>query len=263
MTYKGIVFFDYDGTLADEKEGIYYPTDTTKSAIKKLQENGYLAILATGRSKCCVPETGIDFDGYVTSNGGYSEVLKKPTHSAGFNSDEVLELSRKFEEIGLCYSWENQQNCFSDCMSEPKFLAMLDNFKLPRSVFIPKPDTVPPDISKLLITYDYDLQFDKLKEYYNGRFLFDKHRGFMSADVAKYGVEKSLGVRAIAGHLEIDADNIYAFGDGTNDYGMLKYAGHAICMGYHAPVLEEICETITDTVINEGIYKALKKYNLI
>ena len=42
MEYKGIVFFDYDGTLTDENEKIFTPTEKTKKAIDALNENGYL-----------------------------------------------------------------------------------------------------------------------------------------------------------------------------------------------------------------------------
>ena len=59
---RGIVFFDFDGTLVDETARIYRPTAATKEALRQLKENGYLAVLATGRAKCYVPETGIAWE---------------------------------------------------------------------------------------------------------------------------------------------------------------------------------------------------------
>ena len=38
---KGLVFFDYDGTLVDERDGIYAPTTQTIESVSKLQKNGY------------------------------------------------------------------------------------------------------------------------------------------------------------------------------------------------------------------------------
>ena len=38
MKYKGAVFFDYDGTLADDRCGIHLPTETTRKALKKLSD---------------------------------------------------------------------------------------------------------------------------------------------------------------------------------------------------------------------------------
>ena len=74
MQYKGAVFFDYDGTLTDEHAGILKPTEATREAIRKLRENGYLAILATGRAIPYIYDMGVEFDGMSTSNGTYGVV---------------------------------------------------------------------------------------------------------------------------------------------------------------------------------------------
>ncbi|MBR5467596.1 MAG: HAD family phosphatase, partial [Firmicutes bacterium] len=69
--YKGALFFDYDGTLIDRTEKIFYPTEKTIKALEYLQSEGYIVCLATGRSLSYMPETGIDFDCVITDNGGY------------------------------------------------------------------------------------------------------------------------------------------------------------------------------------------------
>ncbi|MEG2669141.1 MAG: HAD hydrolase family protein, partial [Oscillospiraceae bacterium] len=61
----------------------------------------------------------------------------------------------------------------------------------------------------------------------------------------------------------INISDTYAFGDGDNDYDMLKFVGTGIAMGNHTERLNDIVEMITDTVQNEGIYKGLKKLQLI
>ena len=60
--YKGAVFFDFDGTLVDEREELFEPTDATKDSIERLKRGGYMTCLATGRARCYVPKTSIDFD---------------------------------------------------------------------------------------------------------------------------------------------------------------------------------------------------------
>ena len=52
--YQGAVFFDADGTLIDGPSGIFAPTEKTKEAIAQLREQGFLTVLATGRSQCYV-----------------------------------------------------------------------------------------------------------------------------------------------------------------------------------------------------------------
>ena len=60
--YQGAVFFDADGTLIDGPSGIFAPTEKTKEAIAQLREQGFLTVLATGRSPCYVLPSLLLFD---------------------------------------------------------------------------------------------------------------------------------------------------------------------------------------------------------
>ena len=263
MNYKGIVFFDYDGTLADERENIFLPTKITAEALSKLKDNGYLTVMATGRALCYVPDTGIDFGGYVTSNGSYAEIEKKEVFQNYINPAELREIIDTIEEMGLYYSVENQKKCFAKDKNAVIFQNMINNFKIPSQVFDNLDVNNIPNVSKLLVVYNNKDEHEALKSICKGRFEISMHRKYLSADIQPAWINKAVGVKAIAEHLNIDRDNIYAFGDGTNDYEMFKFAGHAIAMGYHSESLDEVCEYVTDTVANEGIYKGLKHFSLI
>ena len=62
-----IIFFDIDGTLIDmEKKRI---TERTLDALRRLQQNGILLAIATGRSPLIVPKfDGVDLDVFLTYN---------------------------------------------------------------------------------------------------------------------------------------------------------------------------------------------------
>lgn len=47
MTYKGIVFFDLDGTLLNAVSQV---SPENRKALDQLKANGYLPVIATGRS---------------------------------------------------------------------------------------------------------------------------------------------------------------------------------------------------------------------
>jgi len=96
MKYKGAVFFDYDGTMADDRIGIHLPTETTKKALKSLSENGYMVVLNSGRSKAALMETGIDFDGYVLMNGAYAEVDGKCYPEKDYHTVYVCEVEKAY-----------------------------------------------------------------------------------------------------------------------------------------------------------------------
>ena len=48
--YKGVVFFDYDGTTVDEVDDIATATPKTVESLNKLKEHGYLTMLCSGRT---------------------------------------------------------------------------------------------------------------------------------------------------------------------------------------------------------------------
>ena len=105
---KGLVLFDYDGTLVDERDGIYTPTDLTKSAIRQLQEADYLCVLATGRALSYIPQAArsLGLDGFVASNGAYVVVHDKMIHHAKFEDDELQELIHYMDEHSIIYFLE-------------------------------------------------------------------------------------------------------------------------------------------------------------
>ena len=74
---------------------------------------------------------------------------------------------------------------------------------------------------------------------------------------------KSKGIKAILAKLNISPDEAMAFGDDTNDIPMFKLVKHSVCLGNGNPEAKKHASFVTDTIENDGMYKALKKYNLI
>ena len=63
--------------------------------------------------------------------------------------------------------------------------------------------------------------------------------------------------------MAIDMDQIYVFGDSSNDLAMFEYATHTVAMKEHDSVLDPYTEYVTDSVMSDGIEKAMKHYQLI
>lgn len=266
MNYSGAVFFDYDGTLTDEALGIDKPTEATVNSIKKLRENGFFVCLATGRAKYYTPHYGMSFDGYVTSNGAFAELMGKAVHSSAFPVDLLNEIIEYFRKNNIYYSVETPKRCYARDLNEKSFRAMIDNFNIPADVFgsIDSMDEIDKqNIGKMLFAYPDEDAFFNVKKQFEGRLKFDRHRFFPSADVGLTGVTKGLGVKAILKELNLPFENTYAFGDGTNDIEMMQEVKHSVAMGISAEELKKVSETVTESVENEGITKALKKFGLI
>lgn len=54
-----------------------------------------------------------------------------------------------------------------------------------------------------------------------------------------------------------------AFGDGGNDIPMLMHVPLSVAMGNAKEDVKSIASYVTDTVENDGIYKAMKHFQLI
>ena len=261
MNYKGAVFFDYDGTLADEANNIFLPTETTRRTVEELKEQGFAIFLATGRSKCYIPDIPGFFDGYVAANGAYCELDSKCLSSTEIDKETLEGMISDFNKLGIEYSFENQEALFVSNMKSEAYISMLNTFEIPLDIM--RPLEGGKNICKGIMLFSSDEKFEELKKRFEGVALFYRHRTYNSADIAIPGVDKGVGVRNVIEKLGVPFENTYAFGDGTNDIEMLKSVCHGVAMGESVTGAREVAEYVTDTVINEGITKAFKYYGLI
>jgi hypothetical protein len=88
------------------------------------------------------------------------------------------------------------------------------------------------------------------------------HNGVVIEFVPK-GHSKATGMEAVRKYFDISPENVYAVGDGMNDMAMIKAAAHGIAMGQGTPELLMAAEYVTDSIYEDGIYKAFKHYKLI
>ena len=262
--YRGAVFFDFDGTLVDEGEKIFIPTKSTKDSIQKLQENNFMVGLATGRARCYVPETGIDFDCYITSNGACATVNGEYIINDKLTTNELTELISYFDENNYGYITENHDACYYSKNNYESFMEMMNHFNISMNCFFPMPEDINiVQANKMMFTYNGDKLFSKLIENFGDKYNIAKHRSNPSGDLVKQNISKASGINQIMKHFKLDLNDTYAFGDGDNDYDMLKTVGYGIAMGKHTKQLENIASFVTETVLNEGITVGLKNYGLI
>ena len=58
-------------------------------------------------------------------------------------------------------------------------------------------------------------------------------------------------------------EDTIAFGDGGNDITMIEHAAIGVAMGNANEGVKKIADYITDDVDNDGIFNALKHFNII
>lgn len=260
---RGIVFFDFDGTLVDETKKIYRPTETTLSSIEKLKRNGYLAVLATGRAKCYVPETGIDWDGYITSNGAHAELCGNTVYDRFMPWGIVQRIMDKADAFNYIYVLENQEICYTNGMNDENFVRTLNTFDISGSPFHPVSEAKRPEVHKMFLTFESMDSYRSVTQEFKDELVFGMHRTSLSCDVDMIGTNKGMGIEKLAEAAGVEINSTYAFGDSVNDYEMIKNVGTGIAMGEHVQLLDDVCSFITETVENEGITEGLKRAGII
>lgn len=264
--FKGIVFFDVDGTLIDCFRGISKPTQKTKEAIKKLQKQGYLTMLATGRPKSSIDKGILDLglDGYIASNGSYADLKKEVLFNYPIKKEIVNELLDYFKENNLDYILEGQASNYVSSNKNQKLNELLKKANIGDGEITLDWNIENIECNKIIVMNNIDEDYEKIYERYRDKgFAFMKHPTGVCFEMYIDKYTKGYGVEELISKLGIERENTYAFGDGENDVEMFQAVEYGIAMGGYHERLKEYAFDFTEDVENDGIYRALNKLNLI
>ena len=261
--YQGAVFFDADGTLIDGPSGIFAPTEKTKEAIAQLREQGFLTVLATGRSQCYVLPSLLLFDCYITANGARSEAGGTVIHNQTIAPEALRTLVTYLDMVGINSVLEEPEYCYCRDLSEESFQGMMRKYAFPIDRFLPLQSLEGLHINKLMVTYDCVDKRDRFLHDFSDRYDITDQPGNQACDVGQRGISKGLGVKNVLEYFQIPREHAYAFGDADNDYDMFRRVGTGIAMGRHTAKLGQVSCMGTGTVQQDGIHSALQKLHLI
>lgn len=270
-----IVFFDIDGTLYDRGDPRKVP-QSALFAIRKLQEEGNLAIICTGRCMSCIEPyiQDIGFDGYIAGCGTHIIYQGQELWYQTLSKDTIRELNDLCKREGAmpvfegsCYLYVDEAGCTGSNLEFFRFYERFYEGKV-RPVDIraddickmtvrlnPDPEGIAPEqraaAKKQRITGCSEML---------GMAVLDKGR---SLEIFPKGSGKGEGIRrflTLTGYLQADT---YAFGDGINDITMMEQVDCSVALGHSHPGLLRVCSYETDDLYDDGIYKACKKLHLI
>lgn len=263
IKYKGVVFFDYDGTLIDEVDGIFELPDSTKEALAQLQKNGYATCVCSGRTKQFSEDVKDYFDGYVTSMGAYVEINGTVVQSIEI-TDQEIEKMRKLcqqKKITILMDGENQSYCDGMQTEEYQFFQYV--FGVRDHWVLPWETKESCKINKLTYMYKDDSDYKFLQEHFSDQLELAKHIRYHFADATRKGIDKGTGIKTLLEYLHIPVEASYGFCDGDNDMPLIKTVGTGVIMGRHYAGLEPYAAFTTGLVGEDGIYHGLKKLGLI
>lgn len=262
---KGLIFFDYDGTLVDERDDIYVPTKLTKAAIHAMQNKGWLCFLATGRALSYVPDTmrTLGLDGMVTSNGAVITLHDEIIYETYFSLAEIQNCLSEIAKWNLNTFLEGNHKCYVKDLKEAEYLHFMDYYKMNPQWFTELENKHYTDISK--ITYICPDEETRIKygQMLSERYDMCYHRGCHTMDICQKGISKGSAIDYLCDYYQLDKQHCISFGDGDNDYELLAHAGYGIAMKKHHPSLDDVAFAITDTVLEEGIANALLRFGFL
>ena len=258
------VFFDIDGTLWDENMVV---PESTKLAIRKLQENGHKAFVCTGRAMGNVNDPQFDeigFDGFVAACGNHVEMDGRILYERNMSYEDVkaiYDISRQYHlpiiYEGTKYQWMDREGFEGD-----SYIAyIVENLK-DAAVFLDECKLETIEANKFSALINEDTNYPAVEAALSDRFDFMDHGDGIIEAVPK-GTSKATGITWLCEHLGIAIEDTYALGDSINDLEMLSLVGHSIAMGNASQPAKDVAEYVTTDIHENGVFNALKHYNLI
>ena len=260
-----VVFFDIDGTIVDDASQIL--PESAVRAVEKLKENGHLAVVNTGR-----PFSHIDprvramaFGGWICGCGMEIQ-LSGQTLSARHPAPELCRYVR--DTVRACKMQVLYETAEGEILTDGVFsvhpAAVGEAGRMRAKGFaVREIDSQPQPRFMKFVTFDAQ---DSEREEFLRRmepYFTCIDRGGTMLEMMEKGCTKAGGMEELLRHLGMAKADTLAIGDSTNDLPMFRAAGHTACMGGGMEELKKEAEFVTDTVLNDGIEKALRHFGLI
>lgn len=261
---KNIFFCDIDGTIIDGTRGMVEPSEYTRYAFKELLKNNYVFI-ASGRCKVLLPNWIFDLNpsGYVLCNGSYVECDNKVIFNECFDENTLNKIKEVVTNYNGFYLNENKDKMYVNDFDLDAFNLFVKSWKLDINDYYAIDDDVFRDYNIAMIGFTNREDCLKMEKELSSYVDLEIHNRKLSYDCNIKGINKGVGVKKAIEYLNIDPDNSYAFGDAINDLGMLKAVKNPVVMGNGSKELKAYGFTLTDDVINDGLYKYLVDNKLI
>lgn len=256
------VFFDIDGTLVSFKT--HKVPESTKKALALLREKGIKVFIATGRHPSIMSAGNnvneLTFDGYVTLNGQYCYTENEVIYKNSISPEDIKAVVEFLKDHKYpCGFVEGEEYMYINYIDDTVKEVL-------ESVNIPLPNVK--DISRALENEVFQLNPyispEEEKEFMKVLKNCDATRwNPLFMDVIPAGGGKHIAVEKVREYYNFAKEETMAFGDGGNDITMLKAVGLGVAMGNSTPEVQEAADYVTDSVDEDGIYKALKHFDII
>lgn len=257
------LFFDIDGTLVSFKTHAIPPS--TIEALTAAHEKGIKIFIATGRPKVIInnlsalQELNL-IDGYITMNGGYCFVGEEVIYKSAIPAEEVQAMARISQEKGFPSIFVKEHSisvCQHNKIVDEIFHDFLHVDKIPVKSFEEATDGDIFQMTPFITVEDEPEVLPLIPNCEVGRWF----PAFV--DITAKGNTKQRGIDEMINHFGIRLEDTMSLGDGGNDISMLRHAAMGVAMGQAGDEVKQAANYVTASVDEDGIWKALKHFEII
>lgn len=260
-----MLFFDIDGTLITADGNRTLP-ESAVLAIRKARANGHLAYINTGRVMVNVDDflREIGFDGYVCGCGTYIVSDGQELLHHHVSKQRCREIAYKCRACGLAAVFEHtDHNAYDREVQGDGNREILDYFKSMGRKMIDDIDSEEFVFDKFAAWYEPDNErLKEFAEFVSDDFICINREGNFIEVVPK-DFSKATGIKVLMDRYDIPLSRVYAFGDSNNDLDMLRYVQNSVAMGVCSDEVAAVSSYRTDTVLCDGIQKAMEHFGII
>jgi Cof subfamily protein (haloacid dehalogenase superfamily) len=276
-----VIFLDADGTLLHSDGHI--PESAIK-ACQLAQQKGHKICLGTGRQivEIIGDLTKIDFDACICGSGSTVLIDKKIVQDSNFDESEKEKIETYFFENNVPIIVEDSHGLFST-QDVVEFLnGNLDQLCAGLSLEEKQNHSLALVIQQIHVV-DHEtltkLPFNKIaflnssipvqniiQKFSNTYDVIPSTYapyGPMSGELTRKNITKANGIDVLAKYYHVSKDDIISIGDNYNDLPMFEKSGFSIAMGNSVDEVKKQADYVTDDILQDGIYNAFKKLNII
>lgn len=222
----------------------------------------------------------IKYDGIVSASGSTVVINDRIVDDNIFNQHDLEELTSYFSNKQIPYIVENSKGLFGT--KEAKFVLenRLEKYCAGMSKAEKENNGFTQVVNQVTIVdsmksigfnkvcfFESPVNFNELVEQFSKRFEVIPATyapyGERSGEITRKDITKATGMQRIQEHYGCDSKDIISIGDGYNDLCMFKASNISIAMGNAPEDIKKETNYVTDTLENDGIYKAFQMLQLI
>lgn len=269
MAEKHLIVLDLDGTLLTDEKAI---SERTKKTLMHLKENGHEVMIATGRpyrsSEMYYHELGLQTP-IVNFNGAFVHHPRNKSWGT-YHSPMDMKVAKEIVEALQNFQFHN---IIAEIQDDVYF--HYHDEKLINLMQVGSPKVTTGDLRNFLTASPTSMLIHTDQQHVDDirQHLSDVHAEvidhrrwadpFHVIEMVKTGLNKAVGIKRVAQHLNVPVERIIAFGDEDNDLEMLEYAGTGVAMGNAIDQLKNVANEVTLTNEEDGIALFLQeKFNI-